>query len=310
MNVLLTGGAGYVGTSLTRLLLEKGYHVICLDNLLNQEVKPLIPFLQDRNYEFIHGDIRDESVLKNLMRRADTICHLAGIIGYPACAKDPKTSEEINVTATRLLESLRSTQQIMINSGTGSVYGKISEVEDMCYETSPLAPVSDYGVQKAAAEKIILDQGNAISLRFATAFGLSPKMRFDLLVNDFCFRALSLGKITIYESGFMRTFIHVKDMARAFLHCIENFDVMKDQAYNCGDSSMNVRKLELAQLVQKHHPFTITTTEWDRDKDQRNYSVSYNKINKTGYKTTISLDKGVRELLSFCKIYQTLTPNE
>lgn len=306
MKVLITGGAGYVGTSLTKLLLDKGYEVICLDNLHNQVIDPLIPFFQNKKFEFVYGDIRDKALLHDTIKGADAICHLAGIVGYPACAKIPEISHEINVAATEYIEQLRSPQQIMINAGTGSVYGKLPEGEGLCYETTPARPLSEYGIQKAEAEKIILDNGNSISLRFATAFGLSPKLRKDLLVNDFCYRALSIGKLSIYESQFKRTFVHVADMARSFLHCIENFDNMKNEIYNCGDESMNVRKLELAKMIQQQYPFIIETKEHNKDMDQRNYSVAFDKIRNKGFKTHISLEEGISEMLQFFKNAQKI----
>jgi nucleoside-diphosphate-sugar epimerase len=304
MTVLITGGAGYIGTTLTAQLLEKGCTVIVVDSLKHGDVQALVPFFRNKNFRLVKGDIRDEAVMKTALKKADIICHLAGIVGYPACAKQPKLSQEVNIKATALLQRLRSGRQALINAGTGSVYGKVEQGVNFCTEQTILNPLSVYGMHKAAAEKIIMEGMNAVSLRLATAFGLSPHLRIDLLVNDFCYKAVHTGKLMIYEAHFKRTFIHVHDIARAFLHVIDNFDRMKNGIYNCGDKKMNVQKIEVADIIKKQCTLDVQSAANGSDKDFRNYNMSFKKINDTGFHTTVSLKQGIKEMLDLFAHYK------
>jgi len=304
MTVLITGGAGYIGTVLTTQLLEKGYRVTVVDNLMHRDARPLVSFLRHPQYTFVYGDIRDEAVMKKALRTADAVVHLAGIVGYPACARRPRLSRDVNVKATELLNRLRSPAQLMVNAGTGSVYGKVDENIKMCHEEMAPNPVSVYGAHKAAAEKVLMDKGGAVSLRLATAFGLSPRLRVDLLVNDFCYQAVHAGRLTIYEANFRRTFIHVHDIARAFIHAIENCERMKNAIFNCGDRKMNVQKIRVAELIREQHEFELAASANGTDVDCRNYNMSFKKINDTGFHTTVSLRQGIREMLGLFPHYK------
>ena len=304
MTVLITGGAGYIGTVLTTQLLEKGYKVAVIDNLLHRDAQPLISFFRNPKYDFYRGDIRDEPLMKEILRKTDVIFHLAGLVGYPACALQPALSHEINVKATELLNRLRSSNQIIINAGTGSVYGKVDEKIKLCDEEMKINPVSVYSSHKAMAEKILMDKKNAVSLRLATAFGLSPRLRTDLLVNNFCYQAINVGRLTIYESNFRRTFIHVHDIARAFIHTLNNFERMKDTIFNCGDQKMNVQKGKVAQLIREQYDFEIVSSSEGSDMDCRNYNMSFKKINDMGFYTTVSLQEGISEMLALFSHYK------
>lgn len=297
MKVLVTGGAGYVGSVLIPLLLRKGYEVICYD-LLVHGAAPVLPHASNPNFTLIRGDILDELQLAKVLKGVDYIIHLASIVGAPACSRDPIRAERVNVAGTKVLNDLRGDIPVIFSS-TGSVYG---QVEGICTEESPVNPLSDYGRHKAEGEQIFLSTGNCINLRFATAYGLSPRLRLDLLPNDFVYQAIHNRRIEIYEAGFRRTFIHVRDLSRALIHAIQKFDQMKDRIFNVGDESMNMTKLELAVTIQRYVNYTLEAGEGS-DPDARNYEVSYKKIRATGYNITTSMVEGIREM---CKIFPAL----
>mgnify|MGYP005850046423 CR=1 FL=1 len=304
MKILVTGGAGYVGTTLVPQLLEKKYEVTVFDNLMFGG-DYILPFFRFPNFHFVEGDIRDENAVCNVCKDADVIIHLAAIVGYPACRKEPELAKSVNVNGTRNIIKATSKNQLIIYASTGSNYGA---VEEICTEETPLNPLSLYGQTKTLAEKMLMDDRTTIGYRFATAFGVSPRMRLDLLINDFTYKAITQGYIVVYESHFMRTFIHVQDMARAFLFAIENQDKMKNQIYNVGSEKMNRSKKDICEMIKSHVNFYVHYADIGEDQDKRNYVVSYKKINSLGFDTTISIDDGIKELTKALRVIKFKVP--
>jgi len=294
MKILVTGGAGYVGSELVPTLLREGHFVRVLDSLLFGG-RAILPCFGFSNFDFVKGDIRDPAMVKRCLTDIDVIIHLAAIVGYPACKKDTRLAKEVNVDASRLLDELRSKDQLLIFASTGSNYGAI--VGNFCKEDTPLNPLTDYGRTKTEAEKIFLNTGNAIVYRFATAFGIAPRLRLDLLINDFVYRSVKECNLIIYEKHFKRTFIHVRDMVRSFQFGLKNSERMKDEVFNIGSEKMNHSKEEIARMIQKYVRFYLHFAEVGRDEDQRNYEVSYQKIRSLGYETTIDVEQGIHELI-------------
>jgi len=304
MKVLVTGGAGYVGSSLVPQLLQGGHHVRVFDNL-SFGGDQLLPFFRSPNFEFMKGDIRDPREVTLAVEGQDVIIHLAAIVGYPACRSDPKLAEEVNVTGTRNLARAVSRAQTVLFGSTGSNYGA---VEDICTEETPLTPLSLYGQTKTLAESILLSECSTVAFRFATAFGLSPRLRLDLLVNDFTYRAISQQYLVVYEAHFMRTFIHVHDMGRAFVFAIDNADRMLGQVYNVGSDRMNYSKRQVCELIQQQVQCYVHYAEVGEDADKRDYVVSYDKLSKLGYDVSISLGDGISELVSGYAVLSFKTP--
>lgn len=293
--ILITGGAGYIGSVLTRELLEQGYDVRVLDKFMYNQ-NSLLDCCAFENFTVIRGDCRDKEMLGKALRGADIVIHLAALVGAPLCNKDPIAAQTTNYDAVKLLLSLRSKEQKILFPCSNSGYG-IGEKGKFCTEETPLRPISLYGRTKVEAEKAIIEDGNGISFRLATVFGVSPRMRTDLLVNDFVNRAMKDGFVVIFEGHFKRNYIHIRDVARAFLHGIANFDKMKDQVYNVGLSEANLSKLELCEVIRKYVPkFTFLESAIGEDPDKRDYIVSNEKIEKTGFKPKYSLDFGIQEL--------------
>ncbi|MFQ5881343.1 MAG: NAD-dependent epimerase/dehydratase family protein [Candidatus Methylomirabilales bacterium] len=301
MRILVTGGAGYVGSVLVHMLLGQGYSVRVLDNLMYGG-RGLLPCFADRRFEFIRGDIREEEPVRGALDGVDLIIHLAAIVGFPACKKDPRLAEEVNVLGTKNLDRLRSRDQLMIFASTGSNYGAVAG--DLCTEESPLSPLTVYGQTKTEAERYLLDSGNAICLRFATAFGVSNRMRLDLLINDFVYRAIRERNLIIYEKSYKRSFIHVRDMGRSFVFAIEQADRMRDNAYNVGSESMNYSKEDVALKIRERIEFYLHFADIGRDEDQRNYEVSYEKIRRLGFSTTLGVDEGIDELIRALQVVE------
>jgi len=296
LKVLVTGGAGYIGTTLVPQLLAKGYDVTVLDNFMFGQTV-FLDLCMNENFHVIRGDVRDKNILREAIRDKDIIIPLAALVGAPMCSRDPIGAQTTNFEAIKTLISLRSKDQMIIFPTTNSGYG-IGEQGKFCTEETPLRPISLYGVTKVQAEQVVLESGNAISFRLATVFGMSPRMRLDLLVNDFTYRAFTDRAVVIFEGHFKRNYIHVRDVARAFLHGIDNFESMKDQAYNVGLSDANLSKLELCEEIKKQLPnFVYLEAPIGEDPDKRDYIVSNEKIEKTGYKPQISLQEGIRELI-------------
>jgi len=294
--VLITGGAGYIGSVLTPLLLGEGHSVTILDNFLFNQ-----PTLMDScinpNFAIVRGDCRDKNLISKLMKDVDYIIPLAAIVGAPACNLDTTAASTINLDAIKLILSLRSKSQRIILPNTNSGYG-IGEKGSFCTEESPLSPISLYGRTKVEAERAVLDSGNCITFRLATVFGLSPRMRIDLLVNDFVYRAINDRAVVIFEGHAKRNYIHIRDVSRAFLHGISNFEKMQGNAYNVGLSDANLSKLELCAEIKKHIPgFVFLEAPIGEDPDKRDYIVSNEKIEKTGFKPKYGIQDGIKELM-------------
>ena len=292
MRVLITGGAGYIGTTLVPLLLKKQHNVTIYDSF-NWGIDPVLSFIEDPNCEIVTGDINDRGRLSDVMKDQDAIIHLAAIVGYPACNRDPKIATVVNVNGTKNVVELKTPEQILIFASTGSCYGS---VEGTCTEQTKISPLTVYGKTKADGEKLVMDAGG-ITLRLATLFGLSPRLRLDLLINDLSFKAAHNKYIELYEGHFRRTFLHIKDAAAAFVFALDNAEVMKGQAYNIGDESMNMTKLQVAKLIQSFADgCTIKECSTGVDLDKRDYEVSYDKIRKLGFRSEISIEKGIGDL--------------
>lgn len=294
MKVLVTGGAGYVGCILVPQLLARGHQVRVLDDLMYGG-RGLLACFAHRGFEFMKGSVLDEGQVARALDGADAVIHLAGIVGYPACKRDPRLAREVNLEGTRLIERLRAKDQPILFASTGSNYGAV--VGALCTEDTPLNPLSEYGVTKTAAERHLLEAGNVVCYRFATAFGVSPRMRFDLLINDFVYQAKVNKDLIIYERTFKRTFIHVGDMARAFAFALEHYRTMRDDVYNVGSEDMNFSKEDVALLIKKRIDYYLHFAEIGKDEDQRNYEVSYAKIQGKGFKTEIDMETGIEELI-------------
>lgn len=295
--VLITGGAGYIGSVLTKHLLEKGHSVICLDDLRYRQTTPVL-FVDNSSYEFVFGDVRDEKLVGRVLSGKDFIIPLAAIVGMPACDRCPRDATTINQEAIAMLDRLRDKNQKVIYPTTNSGYG-VQTGEVFCTEETPLTPISLYGVTKAEAERILLESKKpAITLRLATVFGISPRMRMDLLVNDFVKKAVEDKCLVLFEKDFKRNYVHIRDIARCFEHCMTHFESMQGTMYNVGLEDANLSKLELAERIKLQIPdLHILEAQLGKDPDKRNYIVSNKKIMATGFKTTVSLDDGIRELI-------------
>ena len=294
--ILVTGGAGYLGSVLVPALLEQGHTVTVLESFLFNQ-NSLLECCANRRFSVIRGDCRETSVLRRGLHDADVIIPLAAIVGAPACANDPTAARSTNLDAVKLLLSLRSSQQRVIYPTTNSGYG-IGEKGKFCTEETPLRPISLYGTTKCEAEQAVLEAGSSVTFRLATVFGMSPRMRIDLLVNDFVYRAVNDRTVVVFEGHAKRNYIHVRDVARAFLHAIDNFPAMQGQAYNVGLSDANLSKLELCQRIKDHLPqFVYLEAPVGEDPDKRDYIVSNEKIERSGFKPAYSIDDGIRELI-------------
>ncbi len=295
-NILVTGGAGYLGSTMVPELLAKGHKVTVVDNFMYNQ-NSLAHVCNNPNFSVVRGDVRIESVMLPLIKKADIIIPLAAYVGAPLCARDPVGASSTNHDAIiMMLKNIGKHQRILMPT-TNSAYGSGDE-NNFCTEESPLHPMSLYAIEKVRVEKELMQHPNAISFRLATVFGMSPRMRIDLLVNDFTYRALHDRAVVLFEANFKRNYIHVRDIARAFIHGIDNYEKMNGQIYNVGLSDANVSKLELCQTIKKQLPdFTFVDAPIGKDPDQRNYIVSNEKIEATGYKPAVSLDAGIAELI-------------
>ena len=294
--ILVTGGAGYLGSVLVPALLKAGHRVTVLETF-HYDRNALNSCCADPNFDVLFGDARDEAVLAPLVRDADVVIPLAALVGAPLCDRDRIGATTTNRDAVAALCGLMNDQQRLIIPISNSGYG-IGEKGKFCDETSPLRPISLYGRTKVEAEEIALKRANTISLRLATVFGMAPRMRLDLLVNDFVFRAVQDRTIVLFEGHFKRNYIHVRDVARAFLHGLDNFDTMAGEAYNVGLSDANLSKIELCEKIATHLPsFVYLEAPVGEDMDKRDYIVSNEKIERTGFKPAHSLDDGIDELI-------------
>ena len=296
MKILLTGGAGYKGIVLTTKLLEKGYKVTILDNFM-YGYEPVLHLVKNKNLTIIKADIRNK--IKNLSD-FDFVYHLAGISGYPACAANPHSAHLINVQATRNILRGLSKEQRFVYASTTSFYGRSGEP---CNEETPITPFSVYANTKYLAEQITMEKENAVALRFATIFGFSPKMRIDLMVNDFTYKAVKEGVLVLFDSFAKRTFMHVEDAAACYMMVLEKFDQMKGNIFNAGGNHLNYSKLEIANFIKNRVDFKIIDSQM-QDKDLRHFMVNYDKIEKIGFKPKISVEEGIDELLKIYAFYE------
>jgi len=295
-HILITGGAGYLGSILTEHLLDRGYRVTVLDNLLYGE-QNLFHLCASPHFDFVFGDARDERLVSSLVSKADVIIPLAAIVGAPRCDLDPLMATSVNLDAIRMINRLRSRSQLIIYPTTNSGYGTQSG-EIFCTEDTPLEPISLYGRTKTEAEAIVLDSPNSITLRLATVFGMSPRMRIDLLVNHFVYAAVTDRYLVVFEKHFKRNYVHIRDVANCFIHCIENAGRMIGRPYNVGLDDANLSKEELALKIKEHIPeFFVHFAEIGSDPDKRNYIVSNQRLKETGFVPSYSLDDGIRELI-------------
>ncbi len=305
-NILVAGGAGYIGSVLVPSLLERGCEVTVVDNLIHDQTS-LMDCCSNSKFDFIKGDISDYSLINKILPRFDIIILLAAIVGAPACKINPTVTKLVNYDAhINIINNVTFAQHVLFPT-TNSGYG-IGEKTTFCTEESPLRPISEYGRMKVEIEKALLDKGNAITFRLATVFGMSPRMRMDLLVNDFTYRACNDRFIILFEEHFRRNYIHIRDVVKAFLFGIDNFEKMKGSPYNVGLSSANMTKRQLCEKIKEHVPeLYIHSAEIGEDPDKRDYQVSNEKLESLGWKPDYSIDDGIKELI---KGYKILKPNK
>ena len=308
-DILVTGGAGYLGSIMVPDLLAAGHKVTVLDNFMFKQTS-LNHCCHNENFKVVKGDIRQKDTMSSLMKSANVIIPLAALVGAPLCNLDPIGATTINSDAIKLMLKLLSNEQIVIMPTTNSAYGTGGK-DNFCNEDSPLRPISQYAMEKVEIEKELMQHANAISFRLATVFGMSPRMRIDLLVNDFTYRAVNDRFVVLFESHFKRNYIHVRDVSKVFQHALNKHDSMKGQIFNVGLSDANVSKKELCENIQKHLPdFIFVDEQIGKDPDQRNYIVSNEKIEATGFETEHSLDSGIEELIKgFTMIKNSLYSN-
>ncbi|MDD5688024.1 MAG: NAD-dependent epimerase/dehydratase [Elusimicrobia bacterium] len=299
--ILVTGGAGYIGSVLVPKLLALGNKVTVVDNFMYSQ-NSLADVCFDDNFTVIRGDVRDESLIKSVLKDIDIVIPLAALVGASLCNSDKIGAKTINTDAIKIIVNNTSKNQKIIIPTTNSGYG-IGQKDKFCTEETSLNPISFYGITKMEAEKIVLERGNSISFRLATVFGMSPRMRLDLMVNDFVYRAVNDRFIVLFEGHFKRNFIYIRDVVRAFVHAIENFEKMKNEPYNIGLSDANLSKFELCAVIKKYLPdFVYLEAPVGEDTDKRDYIVSNEKIEKTGFKPEFTLDMGIKELIKGYKI--------
>ena len=292
--VLITGGAGYLGSVLTEVLLGKDYQVTILDNLIYKQTS-VEPFAHHPNFDFVFGDVTNEPLLKSLVETHDVIIPLAAIVGMPACKAQPELTVKVNYEQVKNITEWITKDQKLIIPNTNSQYGSSIEI---ITEDSPFKPLSLYAETKCNAEKAVLDSGNGIALRLATVFGMSYRMRMDLLVQDFVYKAVTDGYLVLFESHFTRNYIHIRDVVGAFLFMIENYEKCNNNAFNVGLTSANCTKLRLAQTIQTYVPdLVIVENDFKEDFDQRNYIVSNSKLENAGWIPTFTLEDGIKELI-------------
>jgi nucleoside-diphosphate-sugar epimerase len=297
-NIIITGGAGYIGSLLTQKLLQLGFKVVVLD-IFKWGITPLMHLITNPNLSVINIDIRDHNS-HIFLSKADCIINLAGIVGYPACNQDKWQAYEINVKAVKEWTEKISKDQIFIQASTGSSYGIVDKI---CNEETPINPTTIYGSNKAEAEKYVLDK-SGISLRFATLYGVSPRLRFDLLINQIVLSAIKDGYYVVYEGNFSRTFLSVYDAVLSIIFSLEKHSQMIGQCFNIGSEDQNYSKIEVINLIKKYINFNIIQNEFSKDKDQRNYTVCYKKITNLGFARQFSLQEGIQDLIKVVSIFK------
>ena len=296
MKILVTGGAGYIGSILVPMMLQHGHSVTVIDNFMYGQTS-LLDCCYYKNLLVVRGDVRDERLLREVMPKADAILPLACLTGAPLCDRDQIGAQQINHDSVRFVAEHKSKDQLLIFPCTNSGYG-VGQDGIFCDEKTPMRPISLYGKLKVELDRYLLDRGDCITFRFATVFGVSPRMRLDLLVNDFTYRAVVDRTVVLFEAHFKRNYLHVRDAAQAFLHALENYQTMVGEPYNVGLSEANLSKHELCEAIQRQVPeFRYVISEIGKDPDQRNYIVSNAKIESTGFKTQVGLDDGIQELV-------------
>jgi nucleoside-diphosphate-sugar epimerase len=301
MKILITGGSGYIGSILVPELINLGYEVTVVDNFMYKQ-SSLNHLCVFENFNIINGDIRNQNLMKSLIGSTDLVIPLAAIVGAPLCNKDPYSAQSINYDAIVNMIKLVSKNQIILMPTTNSAYGT-GDQNNFCDENSKLNPISKYAIDKVEIEKKLMNRENSISYRLATVFGMSPRMRIDLLVNDFTYRAVHDSSLIIFEGHFKRNYIHIRDVVAAFIHSINNIQTMKGQIYNVGLSDANLSKIELCEEIKKHlSNFVYVEEKYKKDPDQRNYIVSNKKIEKTGFKPKYSISDGIKELIKGYKM--------
>ena len=304
--ILVTGGAGYIGSVLVPMLLNEGHEVTVIDDFYYGQ-STLLDVCLNPKFTIVRGDVRDESLMRQLMKDKDYIIPLAAMVGFPLCEKDKTAAQTINFDAIKMITELRSKDQRIIYPCTNSGYG-VGQGDSYCTEDTPMNPISLYGITKSKAEKAVLDAGNSLTFRFATVFGASPRMRIDLLVNDFVYRAVFDRTAVIFQGEFKRNYIHVRDAAGAFVFAINNFEKMEGKPYNCGLSSANLSKIELCEKIKEHIPgFVYLEAPVGEDPDKRDYIVSNERLEGCGWKPKYSLDDGIEELK---KVYTIIKKNQ
>lgn len=304
--VVVTGGAGYIGSVLVPMLLNEGCEVMVVDNFYFNQAT-LLDSCMNPKFHIIRGDVRNEELMKKVIDGADYLIPLAAMVGFPLCKADEVAAQTTNQDAVEMLLRIRKPKQRVIYPCTNSGYG-VGEGDKYCTEDSPLNPISLYGVTKVNAEKAVLEAGNSLTFRFATVFGASPRMRIDLLVNDFVYRAVFDRTNVVFEGNFKRNYIHIRDAAGAFIHAMEHFDEMKGRPYNCGLSSANLSKLELCAKIKEHIPgFVYMEAPIGEDPDKRDYIVSNDRLEATGWKPRYTLDDGIEELMKVYTIIKNKT---
>ena len=301
-SILITGGAGYLGSVLTEYLLSNGHHVTVFDNLIYKQTS-LLQYCNNQNFEFIKGDVTDKTTLQALVSAHDIIIPLAAIVGAPACDANPDLTVKVNLNQIKDIVDILEPNQKLIMPNTNSQYGSS---KDIITEDSPQNPLSLYAKTKCEAEQYILNNKNGICLRLATVFGASPRMRTDLLVNDFVYKAMTEGVLVLFQSQFKRNYIHVRDIARTFLFCIENYDKMNGEVFNVGLSKANLNKKELAEAIKAYFPkLVILENDFSSDFDNRDYIVSNDKLERYGWKPIHSIEAGIVELKKTYKMVIT-----
>jgi nucleoside-diphosphate-sugar epimerase len=294
MKVLVTGSAGYKGSSLILELLNKGHKVVGVDSLVFGP-QSMLPFYSHDNFKFVKADIREYDVMKELVKDVDGVIHLAAIVGFPACHAYPKLADQVNLEATKKLVDMKQDDQFFIYASTCSNYGARG-TDKLADEKTELKPLSEYGVTKSQAEAFVLKKPNSVALRVATGFGISFRLRLDLLVNDLTFMALRDKKLKIFESFHRRSFIHTRDIVRAYIFALENFDKMSQQAYNTGDNYLNTTKKKVAEIIADETGCGLEFVDSGKDMDQRDYNIDFTKLRSLGFRCKMSIREGVKEL--------------